>query len=318
MLNYESKFGIKYAFKQSSVFLPLLILSFFLIRKLVSNVNEGQPFALWGTTIFIPILCFTFIGIAIRYVYKITPKVIITDNSIYIGHRQISFGEIKFIEVRPHLKSREPRIEYNYEVSTLELQSGEIIRFAVEYYQNGNLIRVNLSRLKDFLEGKSPCFEVINRDEIVPKIKIYQYPSKSTKFFRSPFKSYLSCLYLGLCLMFFWAAIINMDIVFTSGFFFTFACFLFVILGFQSHYFIVTDKHLIVKNYFLPIKDQVFEIQNIEAMEKGQSYATRLKIITHNYRIYRFYCNLISAKMCRQLITKVYQIYNDEKRGRNK
>ncbi len=220
---------------------------------LIENISKGETFKEWGFTIVMPGICLLFIIATIIHIYRLSPKIVITGTYITIGKMKIDFGEIKIISVRAKSSGNFIFIPYRFEASTLTLSNNEEAVIAVENYINGNVIRMNLNRLKDNLLGKSKTFEIVERDENFRIDNEIIDVRTATKYMQTPFKSINNYFFVGFCSFMIWLMFQMKDVpIFVMLFPLLMFSMFYLVLIVQNHYFILTDKHLIIKNLFLP------------------------------------------------------------------
>lgn len=235
----------------------------------------------------------------------------ISDGEICIGSITIRTDQVKLVTVRGKTRGNLLFMFYAYESCSVLLDNGEEHSIAVENYLNGNVIRMNFDRLNRFVLGKSVKFSVVENDEE------YQFghelPDTRTaiKYMQSPFKSFNNYFFGGICLGAIWMMV---QMKYTSPFVVLFPVGMFALFYFvlviQNHYFLLTNTHLVVRSLFLPTWQRVFRLDNINNIgyaesEDIQNTETALKLMTKNFRIYRFQSGLMNEEMFHDLIQAV-------------
>jgi len=308
MRKLESRFNYKYYFLGLLVLFVPILLGTMGAWVLIENISKGEAFKEWGFTIAMPVVCLLFIFATIMHFYRLSPRIIITNTDLTIGKKKIDFSEIKIISVRAKSSENFLFIPYRFEASILTLSSNEEVVIAVENYINGNVIRMNLNKLKDNLLGKSKTFEVVERDENFRTNSEIIDIRTATKYMQTPFKSINNYFFVAFCSFMIWLMFQMTDVpIFVMLFPLLMFCMFYLVLIAQNHYFILTDKHLIIKNLFLPTRKHIFKIDNIDYVETEDlpKQETALKVMTKNFKIHRFQSGLMTYEMYTDLIRKI-------------
>jgi hypothetical protein len=313
MRKFESRFNYKlYFVGLLALFVPIL-LGTMGTWILIENISNGETFKEWGFTILMPTVCISFIVASIRHFYKLSPRVTITDKEIIIGEQQLKFSDIKLITVRGKTNDNFLIIPYRYESCSVLLQNEEEHSIAVENYSNGNVIRMNFNALNNSIRGKSSNFDVIESDREFNVSNELIDTRTAKKYMRTPFKSFNNYIFVGICCLMIWMMFQIQDRpIFLMFFFLAMFSMFYLVLIVQNHYFLVTDTHLIVKNLFLPTRQRIFNFDNIDYLESEDlpKQETALKVLTKNFKIYRFQSGLMNYEMFRELIRTVNERQN--------
>lgn len=283
-----------------------LMLSVLGIGILLQNIQDGQPWKEWGITLVMPFLGIFYIIATLIHYYRKSPRISINDHEIWIGNQVISISDIVLVTVRGKSSDTVMFVPYTFESSSLLLADGNQVSIAVENYDNGNVIRMNLSRLNDFVLGKAKQFQPVasHSDD-----RLIRHPidiNRARTFRLMPWKSFNNILFTGMCLV---ALAVAFDInrmlllIFPA---IVVALFYSLLIN-QNHYFLVTDNHLVVRCMFLPRWERSFRIDDIQIVETEEvaRQQTALKLMTSDYRIYRYQSGLMNFEMFEQLIRAI-------------
>lgn len=305
MKEFKSIFNYKYYFAGLLVLLVPIFLAVMGLWVLSENILKGETFSRWGFTILMPGICLAFIVATIRHFYLLSPRIVITDKEVCVGKNLIDIGNIKLISVRGKTSAYYLLFPYTYESSSILLDNGQEFSIAVENYINGNVIRINLDKIKSYLLGKSETFQPIESDnEIVTNPEVIDTRT-AARYMRSPLKSVNNYMFIGMCGFMLWMmlqfqnrpAFLMLFPIIMFGMFY-------LILVYQNHYFLLTDEHLIIRNLFLPIRQRIFRFDNIDYLETEDlpKQETALKVVTKNFKIYRFQSGLMNYEMFTEMI----------------
>ncbi len=312
MRTFKSTFNYKLYFVGLLVLLIPIFFGTMGTWILIKNIANGETFKEWGFTILMPTICISFIFASIRHFYTLSPKVIITDNEVIIGGQKLRINEIKLVSVRGKSDDSFFLIPYRYESCSIQLQNEEEYSVAVENYSNGNVIRMNFNALNNFIHGKSTNFTVIESDNEFNVSNELIDTRTAEKYMRTPFKSINNYFSVGICGFMIWMMFQMKDFPIVMLFPAVMFSMFYFILTMQNHYFLITDTHLIVKNLFLPSRQKVFKFNDIDYLETEDlpKQETALKVITKNFKIYRFQSGLMSYEMFTDLIRKINERQN--------
>ncbi|HTF18237.1 MAG TPA: hypothetical protein VK658_09210 [Chryseolinea sp.] len=276
------------------------------IGVLLQNIHDGHPWKEWGITLVMPFLGIFYIITTLIHYYRKSPKISINDHEIWIGGKVISVSDIVLVTVRGKSSDTVLFVPYTFESSSLLLADGNQVAIAVENYDNGNVIRMNLSRLNDFVLGKVKHFQPVashGDDQLI------RHPidiNRARTFRLMPWKSFNNVLFLGMCLL---AIVVAFDIsrILLLVFPAIVVVLFYSLLIKQNHYFLITDNHLVVRCLFLPRWERAFRLDDIQIVETEEvaRQQTALKLMTSDYRIYRFQSGLMNYEMFEQLIRAI-------------
>lgn len=283
-----------------------LMLAVLGISVLIQNIQEGHPWKEWGITITLPVLGLFYITTTLIHYYRKSPIISINDHEIWIGNRVINISDIVLVTVRGKSSDTVLFVPYTFESSSLLLADGNQISIAVENYENGNVIRMNLSRLNDYILGKSRHFHPV---ATLTDDQLIRHPielNRARIFKLMPWKSFNNFVFAGMCLLAVGVAF-DIDRIILLIFPLMVVVLFYSLLVNQNHYFIVTENHLVIRCWFLPRWERSFRIDDIQIAETEDvaRQQTALKLMTNDYRIYRFQSGLMSYEMFEQLIRAI-------------
>jgi hypothetical protein len=284
-----------------------LMLAVLGISVLLQNIQEGDPWKEWGVTLLMPFLGIFYIITTLIHYYRKSPLIAINEHEIWIGKQVIQISDIVLVTVRGKSSDTVLFVPYTFESSSLLLADGNQISIAVENYANGNVIRLNLSRLNDYVLGKTHLFSAVSSHS---EEQIIRHPidvQRARVFRLPPWKSFNNLLFAAMCVL---AIAVSFDIsrIILLVFPAMVVTLFYTLLINQNHYFIVTDNHLVVRSSFLPRWERSFRIDDIDIVETEDvaRQQTALKLMTHDYRIYRFQSGLMNHEMFEQLIRAIH------------
>ncbi|ARS35939.1 hypothetical protein CA264_11100 [Pontibacter actiniarum] len=231
----------------------------------------------------------------IRFYAKSTPKVVITPEQVRIGKDVFKVDAIAAITIFGNSENAYKRtMNRQPEVSTMLLHDGRRFDLFVEHYQNGHLLRKNLSNLEKYLRQELHQFTLATATKTTPASA---YMSDNyTKYTGSPFGSFIFYLYttaMLVCLLPLFLISLPLPVQLLA---LGICGFLYLLAAFQSHYFLLSDNFLVVKSLFLPWNRKKFQLQDILSAEVQTSLRqeTSLKLITSDFKLYRFQSGLLS------------------------
>lgn len=301
---FESKFG--YTLILLLLFLgPIFALPIAAgVLGLIENINGQEPFKEFGFTIIMPLVFLALLIHMILHYALRTPKIRISKSGIRIGNAQINFMEIKNINVRENVFANYLWIPYPQESCVIETEAKEWV-IPVENYSNGHLIRTNLAEIKKCLKGEKSTFKIYQKSFVDTKSKFYEF-SGFCEYRQSIFRFFNFYMFGLLILMFLSLGFAIRTNLFLSIFGGTFALLIYCALGVQTHYFLISDTYLVVKNLLLPFRYFAFDLKDIKVVESEwlPKQETALKVITTDYKIRRFQSGLLNDEMFSELITK--------------
>lgn len=285
---------------------PLIIAAGAGFLQLLNDIHRGRTIDDIGFTILLPAVVFAFIIYSIYFYWSKSPKIRISATTIRIGNDLINIEDIASIQIYSFSNSFFLFIPYTYaEVSSIKLKNGVEYKLFVEHYSNGSRLRVCLNELNKYLLGEKSFFQIPN----APKLNVYQrYDLESfTPFKKSPLKSFINCCYI-IFILFCLAVIVYKDLEWQIYALFTLICCMFYFaLVWQNHYFMVSNNFLLVKNAFWPWRKKAFHLSEIDSVSTQQlpKQEISFKIITTDYRLYRYQSALLDDKQFLSLIRKI-------------
>jgi len=283
---------------------PLVVLAFATsIAYLINiNLNKGQSFTNLGQLI----LLLTVLGMALFVVYFISklPKVIIDQQTIRIGSRYISFTDIAEIELYSSVKFS---MFANTEISTIKLKNGDVIRFYIENYSNGNLIRLNLHNLQQYLAGKTDQFIVATKN--TPEANYNIVEEDFTVYRHTALKVILYWVFFPFILIFAFLGFRGTGSLAGQIVVFGFSAGMFLMCVLQSRYFIVSRNFLVIKNYLMPSWSKTLHLSDIDHIRTFISLRgpSALNIVTSSFKHYRYPSGFLSLKMYNELVTHIQE-----------
>ncbi|MCP2043795.1 hypothetical protein [Pontibacter sp. HSC-36F09] len=307
---FSTRFNYK-LFLLSLLLAPLLFVAGMGLLKLIKDIYAGRAIDDLGFTLVFPLVVIAFVIYSIYFYWSKSPKIKINPEAIKIGNEVIRIQEIESIQIYSHSNSFFLFVPYTYaEVSSIKLKNGVEYKLFVEHYSNGSRLRVCLNELDKYLRGERNVFEI---PESTKTTILQRYDLENFITFKnSPLKSFMNCGYLSVvifCLLMIisggipWAinplAGTGILILLCSMFYFA--------LVWQNHYFMVSDNFLLVKNDFFPWRKKAFHLTGIDTVSSQllPKQETSLKIITTDYRIYRYQSSLLDDKQFLSLIRKI-------------
>lgn len=299
-------------FNYKLYFLLLLVLPFLLglyagISTLLDNIKSGNYFDDFGLTIVMPVLVISFICYTFYFYISKSPQIEIDGKGIRIGNESIDFAEIEKIRVRSKHTTYFLIMSYDYvEASSIVLKTGTEYTIFVEHYWNGSLIRTNLSNLSNFLKGQTSSFRV-STTTFTQEESLQFYLEDFQEYRQPPYKFANYYIFSPLVLLLIYVAIFLEAPFILRGIFLVLALAFYFILVRQSHYFLLGENHLIVKNYLFPWWRKPFLIKGINHVttETQPKQETALKVITTDFRIHRFQSGLMNDSMFSRLINAI-------------
>jgi hypothetical protein len=286
---------LKSQFKFHGGYVGVLFLAFFAIggtiKLFIDPYNtKGEPVgSFFAIVLFIVWLIFLY---SIYEILKI-PKIIFKPGSIVFktlfSTRIISLNEISSINLtgkKNIASSLNPE-----EISTLNLSTGEKIFIRTECYKNSPEIRQTLEKIILSLEKGEKGFDISlarNAESHSEKLPYYEQEGLwNLKFSGNPFFNLNAVLFFGFTTGLFLATkntiqlyperlpiLIIPIIVFYLG------------LGFQLHYFILSDKCLTIKNHFWFWKRHIYPLQDVREIvfESPHKTSNSMRIITNRFQ----------------------------------
>jgi len=283
-----------------------LIVLLFIIMVSYQTLSKIETFADLNFYLSFLLICVASAAIMgfylIQFYVKTSPKIVIRDQEISIGSRTINFQDIAAIDLFSRSKRRQLR--YN-EASAITLEDGTWYEIIIDHYANGNLIRNNLGNLNKFLQREASHFQVTTKLQ-KPHIPS-QFNEQYVIYRRSVFKSFMT---------YFWAVgmigTVALFQVAVQGFgpfiaSLLICSFFYIMAARSTHYFLLSDKYLAVKNLLLPWKQKIIPLADICTVEKYYSPRTdtSLRIVSKDYVLYQYPSGLIGSSLFESLISEI-------------
>jgi len=217
------------------------------------------------------------------------PKILFENNTIVFktifSTRRIDFSEISSITLTG--KKNIAATVSPEEISILNLSSGEKVYIRVECYRNSPEIRQILEKLKPGQDSQNNNLKTISNKESINKSDYKAEGLWTIKFSGNPLFNFNSILFFGFTFGLLFStkdtialhkerlAILILPIItFYLG------------LGFQLHYFILSNNYLIVKNHFWFWKKHTYKISELREAVFESPYKTSdsLRLITTSFK----------------------------------
>jgi len=274
---------------------------------LIENIKGGNYFNQFGLAVVMPAVFMSLICYSFYFYISKSPRIEVSKRGIKIGKETIDFAEIDRIKVRSRHKTYFLIFPYDYvEASSVILKSGKEYIIFIEHYWNGNLIRVNLNNLGIYLRDQTSHFNVTTSSIIQEESQQF-YLEDFQEYRQPPYKFFNYYIFLPFILSLVYIVVFldapfilrGVSLLLAIGFYF--------VLVQQSHYFLLSENLLIVKNYLFPWKKKSFLIRSIYHVttEHQPKQEVALKIITTDFRIYRYQSGLMNDSMLRDLIRNI-------------
>ena len=286
---------IRSRFRLNSEYTGLLILSAFLIGFVIRIIIDPNLFSDEQKS---PLLLIGFIALLLGVAYTgysilKVPKIIIDQNFITFKSPfktdSVSWYQIKSVSLTGK-RDRGFMLD-SAEVSTLHLKNGKEIIIWASFYKNIAEIRTLLEKADTLLKENKPIAGNIN----LTFSNHYLNPSLSSHTSSSPFIKYAGnphTSFNGMLFYFFAAFIISIPFTSAKPFspivlvLLTPILMMYLGLGHQLHYFLISEDALVVKNHFWFWKKHIYNLQEIREVvfEKPGRWSKSVRIITNDFR----------------------------------
>ncbi|MBF8962657.1 hypothetical protein I0P70_05305 [Pontibacter sp. FD36] len=300
--NYRFYFGLL-------LYIPFIGMVAAGLDKLIENIGTGTPFSEAGFTIIMPAICLAFMGYIVQFMISHSPKVSVNEEQLYIGKAGIALHEIDSIDLQAFHDTYFFFFYYQEIATTITLKNGRKYTLFAGHYLNGSLLRLNLASLSDYLKGKTGSFSAIMQHK---EKQTQQFSTESyVEYRQSPYTSFNYYLLGSFSLFGFGAAlylplsgiapwIVSLIPMIGSS------LFLFM-LAVQSHYFLLAEDHILIRNYLLPWKKRTFAISDIYSAvtECIANQETSLRITTNDFKVYRYQSCLLDDALFEHLIISI-------------
>jgi len=286
---------IRSRFRLNSEYTGLLILGAFLIGFVVKVLIDPKSFS---DNTKLPLLLIGFIALLLGVIYTgysilKVPKIIIDQNFIAFKSPfkadSISWDQIRSISLTGK-RDRGFMLD-SAEVSILHLNDGKEIIIWASFYKNISEIRTLLEKAQILLKENKPLAGNINLvfNNFYLSSPIHPIPStlRFDKYAGNPHTSYN-----GMLFYFFAAFIISIPFTSTKTFspidfvLLTPILMMYLGLGHQLHYFLISENTLVVKNHFWFWKKHIYNLEEIREVvfEKPGRWSKSVRIITKDFK----------------------------------
>lgn len=279
----------------------------------------------WFNLVF-PFFILVFIIYSFRYLIINFPKITIDKSGIsfstYLKTEFYNWEEIKSIKITGKENLNFLFASMPMEATTLTLKSGKIKNIWADNYSNISEIRILLDRVEKLISEDKKEMNLLSFRIDKNQKSLNQIELKNQIEFNG--NHFLSAN--GLILYGFIAFILFMIFQNPSKIIGNYKALLFLssiglfmcgIFSSKMHYFIVTDKYIIVKNSIWFWFNKVYEIDNIKELviETPHKQSTSLRIITKDYKSKMYQAGSLRdntwTKLKEYLLKKDVQIRNE-------
>lgn len=286
---------VRSKFRLNSEYTGLLILSAFLIGFVIKIIIDPKSFSDDQKS---PLLLIGFVALIFGVAYTgysilKVPKIIIDQNFITLKSPlkadSISWDQIRSVSLTGK-RDRGFMLD-SAEVSILHLNDGKEIIIWASFYKNISEIRGLLEKAQILLKEDKPLAGninlVFNNHYLSSPIHPILSTLRFTKYAGNPHTSYK-----GMLFYFFTAFIISIPFSSTKPFspivfvLLTPILMMYLGLGYQLHYFLISDDALLVKNHFWFWKKHIYNLGEIREIvfEKPNRWSTSVRIITKDFK----------------------------------
>ena len=286
---------------------------------------ETEDKITWANLIF-PFLILVFIIYSIRYIIINFPKIIIDKSGIsfytYFKKEFYNWNEIENIEITGKQNLSFLFSTIPIEATTLNLKSGKQKYIWADNYSNISEIRILLDRAEKLLSDNKT--EINSLDfKIIKTVKILNPLNSKNKieFNGNHFLSANGLLFYGfiafVLFMFFQNPTRMINDYKALLFLITVGTVMCGIFSFKMHYFIVTEKYIIVKNSIWFWYNKIYEIENVKELviESPHKQSTSLRIITNDFQSKMYQAGSLRdktwTKMKEYLLKKAIKVRNE-------
>jgi len=265
----------------------MLLLRFF--EKL-----ETENKITWANLIF-PFFILVFIFYSIRYIIINFPKIIVDKSGIsfstYFKKEFYNWNEIENIQITGKQNLTFLFSTMPIEATTLNLKSGKQKYIWADNYSNISEIRILLEKAEKLLsENKTKMnsldFKINRNQKVLNQINF----KDKIEFNGNHFLSANGLMFYGFIIfvlfMFFQNPTKMINNYKALLFIITVGTVMCGIFSFKMHYFIITEKYIIVKNSIWFWHSKIYEIENVKELviESPHKQSTSLRIITKDYQ----------------------------------
>jgi hypothetical protein len=283
------------------------------IFKVINDLENGIPFT--KTMFIVPLIFCPFSIYIIYYLLTYFPSISIDKNGIEISTifrtKNYSWSEIKEIKLTGKQPHRFLFISMPVEATTILLNNNSEIYLWADYYRNKSDLRVILNRANKILRDNKKM-ATLDFNISRPDYTAYYQGDYEGKEFNG------NHLYTVNGVLFYaWFAFIGYLIYIKSAqFSFSYVAAIVLplvafsipgLLSYQMHYFIVTNKFLVVKNTFWFWRNDIYMLSDIRevVIETPHRLSTSLRVITNDFREKLYPAGSLSDKTWKELIRQI-------------
>jgi|GEM_PF-6767936 len=237
---------------------------------------------------------------------KNSKKIILSTEGIQIGGRLILWVEVREVKVLDAQPLGFMFYKMQQQAITIILKSGEEMHIWVEFYANGSDIRLLIQQAEVILEHGGSFDKLhlpANREQIYTEGDInaetFHY------YWRSVFKAINTYMFLGFAIFSIWifsntkgVLLYVLPVILLI---------LFILVSLQQHYFMLSDKFLVVKNAWLPYRKLIIPLHDITkvATETLPKQETALVITTTEYKMKRYQAGSLKEEDFKELVAEI-------------
>jgi len=297
---------------------PFLIFAVGILVLLSKNIINGEPVKDFIGILLFPIFIFLFFGYTILYYIRNSKKVRITTEGIEIGRKTVLWGEVNGLSIIGKQPIRFIIARFMQEAVTITLKSGEEIYIWVDFYGNGSQIRQIMKQAETILKNNGNFGKLAltttepdtftDRDVATETFTYYK---------RSAFRFFSVYIFIGF-LIFSFFVFNGQDFGIKIAFIILLPI-IFFIIGWQQHYFMVSDNFLVVKNHWLLWRKLIIPINDITGIrsETLRKQETALVVTTGDYKTQRFQAGRLKQSDFSALIDEVNKNIKHKKKERH-
>jgi hypothetical protein len=263
------------------------------VFKVVEDIEAGKSFT--KTLYIIPIIFLPFSIYSIYYLLSRFPKLKIDQTGITFSTifetKSYQWNEVEEIELTGKQFHKFLFISMPIEATTFKFKDNSIFILWADYYRNISDIRVVLQRADKLIKDKSKSIYSLNfgiNRQLYSDSEVGF--SVTDEYNGNHFLTFNALLFYGF-LIFFGYMVSQKPMVFLTNygalFSISFSTLVFCgILSYQMHYFILTDKFLIVKNSIWFWRKDIYSLDNIReiVIESPHRLSTSIRVITIDFK----------------------------------
>lgn len=263
------------------------------IFKVVDDLDAGKPFT--KTMFIVPIIFLPFAVYSIYYLLSRFPQLTIDKTGITFSTifktKNYQWNEVEDIELTGKQFHKFLFASMPIEATTFKFKDNSTLIFWADYYRNISDLRVVLERADNLLRNKSKPLSSLDFG-----ISRQTYSdtevgfSTEDEYNGNHFLTFNGLLFYGF-LIFIGYMILQKPMVFLTNYgallSISFATLVLCgTLSYQLHYFILTDKFLIVKNSIWFWRKDIYSLDNIREVvfETPHRLSTSMRVITKDFK----------------------------------